>query len=331
MQFPFAEQFGRIRGAEPFRRHGADEFRYTLDARAGGPTRVALFADFGTGLSHSRFIARQIAVDGFDAAIHLGDVYYTGTFKQYQTYFEEPLEQVLQNGTQVFTIPDNHDGYSGFHAYVDFIDRRLQQQGSYFAIETAHVQFIGVDTIWHSDRGRIQDEGVREWLKARFAAGRAARRANVLMTGHHPYEYKKPDVRSLNDDVLSLANGAVDLWFWGNTHYGALFDRSPRMPYYGSCIGHAGYPYDKQPAKEAAPASAAPVLWVETGSRFEGSDVRPDSGMNGFCSFEIDPDGSVELHYRDWRGGERCIARFAKQADGSLRLAAAVEDLSGTN
>ena len=124
MQFPFAEQFGRIRGAEPFRRHGADEFRYTLDARAGGPTRVALFADFGTGLSHSRFIARQIAVDGFDAAIHLGDVYYTGTFKQYQTYFEEPLEQVLQNGTQVFIIPDNHDGYSGFHAYVDFIDRR---------------------------------------------------------------------------------------------------------------------------------------------------------------------------------------------------------------
>src|SRR2546428_7115663 len=49
---------------------------------------------------------------------------------------------------------------------------------------------------------------------------------------------------------------------------------------------------------------------VESGSRYEGSDVRTDRGMNGFCSFEIQPGGGVELHYRDWRGHERCIAKF---------------------
>ncbi len=34
------------------------------------------------------------------------------------------------------------------------------------------------------------------------------------------------------------------------------------------------------------------------------------------------------LRYRDWRGHDRCVARFAQQADGSLRLAAPIEVLS---
>jgi hypothetical protein len=76
---PFPEQFGRISGAETFRRHTAtDNFVHSLSLRPGADRmRVVLFADFGTGLAHSRFIARQIALDenGFDAAVHLGDVY----------------------------------------------------------------------------------------------------------------------------------------------------------------------------------------------------------------------------------------------------------------
>jgi hypothetical protein len=83
----FPEQFGRIAGAAEFRRHGADKFVYQLAAGAGGRTTIALFADFGTGLAHSSFIARQIHLSRYDAAVHLGDVYYTGTTKQYQEYF----------------------------------------------------------------------------------------------------------------------------------------------------------------------------------------------------------------------------------------------------
>jgi len=317
------EQFSRISGAAPFRRHSAaDPFVYKLDSPAGTPPRIALFADFGTGLGHSLFIARQLDVDRYHAAFSLGDVYYTGTFEQYKEYFETPLDKVLKNGTQLYVIPDNHDGYSGFNAYLDFLDRRLKHKGSYFAVETEHVQFIGVDTIWHSDRGRIQDESVRNWLKERFAAGRNARRTNILMTGHHPYEYQSTRIQELNNDVLDLANGAVDLWFWGNTHYCALFDKGVSTPYFGSCIGHGGYPYGQQPPKHEAKPSAAQVLFVESGSRYEGSPVRSDRGMNGFCALEIVPNGDIELHYRDWRGADRCDVRFAKQANGSVQLAA---------
>lgn len=320
---PFAEQFGRIAGAQAFIRHSAaDDFVRRLNPRPGsGRIHIALFADFGTGLAHSRFIARQIALTEptFDAAVHLGDVYYTGTTKQYQEYFEEPLHGVLENDTQLYVLPDNHDGYSGFHAFADFRSRHLPQQpGSYFAIETEHVQLIGVDTIWHSDRGRIQDDGVRTWLRERFDAGRAAKRANILLTGHEPYEYCKTKLNKLNDDLLELSAGKLDLWFWGNTHYCALFDRGPDTPYYGSCIGHGGYPYGTQPPRESAPLSAAPVIFAESGSRYEGSDVRRDRGMNGFCALEIGPAGRVELHYRDWRGSERFTATFVKNTDGSL-------------
>lgn len=325
--FPFREQFGRIPCAEPFRRHGTDSFVHRVEAPGNRPTRIGLFADFGTGLGHARFIARQLMLDRFEAAIHLGDVYYTGTPVQYREHFEEPLDPVLASGTKLFVIPDNHDGYSGFHAYCDFLDRRLSQRGSYFAIETPHVQIIGVDTIWHSDRGRIEDAGVRSWLDERLRAGRTKRLANVLLTGHEPYAYGSADVTPLHADVVSLAGDRVDLWLWGNTHYCALFDRTGTTPYYGSCIGHAGYPYARQ--RPDAPSNPAPVLFVETGSRYEGSDVRPDRGMNGFCALEIATDGGVVLQYTDWRGQQRCVARFARTASGGLTLDGAVRNLTG--
>jgi len=329
---PFREQFGRIPGAEPFRRHNeTNPYVYSLAApAAGNRTRVALFADFGTGLGHARFIARQIAQGGYDAAVHLGDVYYTGTPKQYDEYFAKPLQPVVQNGIKLYVIPDNHDGYCGFHAYTSYIDNLLTQQGSYFAIETEHVQFIGVDTIWHSDRGRITDAGVRTWLEGRFKAGRDAGRTNVLLTGHEPYEYGEPDLTALNDDVLLLAGNRLDLWFWGNTHYAAFFGprTDGKTPYFGSCIGHAGYPYATL-KKEDGPKSAAPVLWAELGSRYEPTQVRKDRGMNGFCSFEIEPNGDVELRYLDWRGQERCTVRFGRQPNGRLQLSGGgVSDLT---
>lgn len=318
---PFREQFGRIENAAKFRRHSAaDPFVYELREPGGDtPTRIALFADFGTGLGHTMFIARQLEIDRFEAAVHLGDVYYTGTPEQYKTNFKEPLEPVVAAGTDLFVIPDNHDGYSGFHAYCDFIDtvgNRTRQGGSYFALLTKHVQFIGVDTIWHSDRGRLQDEDVQRWLQERLAIGREGGHANVLLTGHEPYAYESPGLTALNEDVTALAGGAIDLWFWGNTHYCALFDRTDATPYHGSCIGHAGYPYKR--AALGKP-TAAPVVFLETGSRYEGSGTREDRGMNGFCAFEIDADGNVALRYLDWRGQERHLARFAKQPNGTLR------------
>jgi hypothetical protein len=53
--------------------------------------------------------------------------------------------------------------------------------------------------------------------------------------------------------------------------------------------------------------------------------------MNGFCSFEVDAGGNVELRYRDWRGHERCVVKFGRQANGSLQLSAPVEEHLGNH
>jgi hypothetical protein len=307
---------------QPFRSHeGArSKFQYKLDpASPGKPLRIALFADFGTGLAHSRYIARQIEVDQPQCAVHLGDVYYTGTLKQYFEYFTEPLKRVVESdATKLFVIPDNHEGYSAFEGYVDFLDRnrRLfprsqEQEGSYFSVVSDHIQLLGVDTVWNSTKGRIQDEGVLSWLKKRLTEGRQKRLANVLLTGHHPYEYGKTGTEKLLGDVkAALEENLIDFWFWGNTHYCALFDRSDQFPFYGSCIGHGGYPYKRETAGKDTPAK---LLFLETGSRYEPTGVRSDRGMNGYCALEVENDGRVRLRYTDWMGRERHSQVFGRK------------------
>jgi hypothetical protein len=100
---------------------------------------------------------------------------------------------------------------------------------------------------------------------------------------------------------LIFAN-QIDMWFWGNTHYCALFDRSVQTPFIGSCIGHGGYPYSRL---EPNPIQPAPLAWAEFGSRYGDTGVRSDRGNNGYCVFEFESDGSTVLRYIDWRGYER--------------------------
>ncbi len=312
-----AEQKG-----QPFRSHVGTQsgFQYRLDPPPSGkPLRIVLFADFGTGLAHSRYIARQIEIDRPQCAVHLGDVYYTGTRKQYFEYFVEPLKKVVESeATKLFVIPDNHEGYSGFEGYVEFLDRNRQrfpgtqeQEGSYFSVVSEHVQLLGVDTIWNSTKGRIRDAGVLAWLRERLEEGRDNGLANVLLTGHHPYEYGKIGTEKLFADVKPLLDDdLVDLWFWGNTHYCALFDRSRELPFYGSCIGHGGYPYKRETPGKDTPAK---VIFLETGSRYEPTAIRSDRGMNGYCVLEAESDGRIRLEYVDWLGRQRHTEIFGRK------------------
>jgi Calcineurin-like phosphoesterase len=312
-----AEQKG-----QPFRSHVGTQsgFQYRLDSPPGGqPLRIFLFADFGTGLAHSRYIARQIEIDRPPCAVHLGDVYYTGTLKQYFEYFREPLQKVVESdATKLFVIPDNHEGYSAFEGYVEFLDknrerfpRTQEQEGSYFSVVSDHVQLLGVDTIWNWTKGRIADAGVLKWLRERAEEGRENGLANVLLTGHHPYEYGKTGTEKLLADVKPiLDDDLIDLWFWGNTHYCALFDRSREFPFYGSCIGHGGYPYKRETAGKDTPAR---LLFLETGSRYEPTGIRSDRGMNGYSVLEVQNDGRLRVKYVDWMGRERHSQLFGRK------------------
>ena len=281
------------------------------------PIEIALFSDFGTGLYHSRYIARQLAGRRPDYAIHLGDVYYAGKASEFGAYFTPVLEPLLAT-TRVFALNSNHEMLSGGQFYFEYLDQKhrsapppaQEQEGSYFCLRSSRFQFVAVDTDYHHDGGyaaRLREPRLRAWLRQRLDEGRAAGLVNVLLTANEPYEVGKPALTPLFATDLAdvLADGLVDLWFWGNTHYCALFERSPRTPFVGCCIGHGGYPYTRKRDADCA-GTPTGVRFLETSARFpKWTGVRQDRGNNGYLALSLRPDGSVALELIDWMGTSR--------------------------
>ncbi len=231
----------------------------------------------------------------------------------------EPLTPILGN-TRLFLLNSNHEMYSGGKWYFRFLDQirqhsgTQQQEGSYFVLRSNRFQVIGIDTAYHRS-GRVPPGHMLEWLTQHLVEGRQSARANILLSADHPYEYGengrtkllKKDLRTLVDKEL------IDMWFWGNTHYCALFSPAPGSPFIGSCIGHGGFPY-----KVMRPSSKtyAEALFVEHAPRFpRWTKLRQDLGNNGYCVMSLRHDGSVDLKYIDWMSNKRAEAKLTRDND----------------
>ncbi|MGH9336344.1 MAG: metallophosphoesterase, partial [Vicinamibacteria bacterium] len=236
--------------------------------------------------------------------------------------FETPLAPMVKKGkTKLFLIPENHEGYSGFEGYFYYLDKQRSlhpktqpQEGSYFCLQGDRIQLLGIDTIWHS-RGRVAKARVKEWLEGRLEEGRQAGRANVLLTGYHPYEYGSDELNEiLTEDLRDIARrNLIDLWFWGNTHYCALFDRAARTPFLGSCIGHGGYPYGLRKRSDDGDRPA-PCPFFEDTPRFPAElGIRDDRGNNGYAVLTVSPKGDIGLEYIDWMGNRRYQRKLVRK------------------
>jgi hypothetical protein len=306
----------------PFRRHEdhASLFSYDLTAQPGQDLNVALFADFANGYYTSRYIARRFEKNRYPYAIHLGDVYYAGRDAEVKSYLEQPLQPVLAS-TEVFLLSGNHEMYSKGAPWLAYLDRkhhpeRQRQEGTYFRLLRDKFQIIGIDTEWFGHL-RFKEPWLKLWLTNALQQGRQQGRMNILLSSNEPYCYRKEETTALHQDLSDLVGqNLVDLWFWGNTHYASLFNRSQRFPFVGSCIGHGGYPYNKESAGSTVPVAPR---WVEDGTRFGGGpwkDPRPDMGNNGFCELLLRADGQVKLTYVDWIGRTRHEALLARGSNG---------------
>ncbi len=317
------EKVGGIENA-PFRWHKdyQSNFIYTLEEpTAESPVEIALFSDFGTGLYHSLYIAKQFEEKKFPYAIHLGDVYYAGRKSEFQKQFEKPLNPILED-TSLFTLNANHEMLSGSKPYFRYIDSRKdahpdrqQQEGSYFCLKSGRFQIIGIETDYQK-RCRFKESRQVKWLEDRLKEGRDEQRINILLSSNEPYEYGKKKFTPLfKKDLARFVRDKklVDLWFWGNTHYCALFDPTKKTPFIGSCIGHGGYPYTR---KKHGKKSPAPVCFLETEPRFPRSTkLRQNRGNNGYCVLRLNADGTVALNYIDWMSKLRCEATLVKSGN----------------
>ncbi|WIG93940.1 hypothetical protein [Myxococcus sp. SDU36] len=320
---------GGWRRAE-FRRHDdahhANRFRYALREPAPGrPVEVALFGGFGTGEYPARYVARQLIMRGerLEYAVHLGGVYYAGRQGEFDAHVAEPLEPLLPV-TTLMTLnagPEMRSGGTPFYCYLD--ERRgasrakQVQEGSYFCLASERFQLIGLDTAYF-EPGRHQEPALLSWLESVLEEGRQRGATNILLSHDAPYRYGQPTHAGLLEDLRELAveRARVDLWFWGATPYGALFDRSAALPFLGGSLGHAGLP-----VRAVTPGlkSPAPVRFLESHTRFpEWADLRPELGNNGHGSLLLHEDGTLGLQLLDWRGNVRCTARLAREGKGPL-------------
>ncbi len=311
------------------------QFIYKLEEPSpDAPLEIALFSDFGVGRYYSRYIAKQFQTRRFPYAIHLGDVYFAGRRSEFAEYFEKLIDPILAD-TSVFALNSNHEMFSAGIPYFNYISKRSalhpsrqKQEGSYFCLRSERFQIIGIDTAFFGN-GRYREPVLVEWLEKVLREGRQSGAVNILLSADHPYEYGDDDLTNLlGKDLKSLALGSklIDLWFWGNTHYCALFDHKPAasgdipaLPFIGSCIGHAGYPYDKQRRGKFEPA---PILFLEDQARFpKGTNIRQDRGNNGYCVLRLNADGTIGLQYIDWMSNLRFEASLARgQAGEPLRV-----------
>ena len=157
-------------------------------------------------------------------------------------------------------------------------------------------------------------------MEERLRDGRQSGRFNILLSANQPYEYGSTKITKLfSADLFDLGRRKlIDLWFWGNTHYCALFNQTAATPFIGSCIGHGGYPYKRKRLGEPTPA---PLEFLETTARFPPeSGLRQGRGNHGFCVLTLHSSGNVGLEYRDWMTNVRASAELSGGSSGRLKL-----------
>lgn len=327
--FVAAKLANALKPKPPFPRHSAAQpFVYDYPA---APATVGVLADFGNGLAHSRFIAKHLRRTKLDHLLYLGDVYYCGTSSEFSKFVAPEMEPFLTGDVvggkpvNVLMLNSNHEMFSKGYSYFSYMKYRLAkgkpqvQEGSYFALRFGDgIQLIALDTDYDG-HARFRDGGQSVWLRQRLAEGRARGMLNILVSANEPYAYGSAGTTKLFDDLKPFLP-SVDLWLWGNTHYCGLFDSTGVLPV-SSCLGHGGYPYklsehklDKNPY--LAPCPAIP-LFLETRSRYDGTNLRSDLGSNGYAVMTLDPvSRQVQLDYMDWMKRPRYRALIGLGAEG---------------
>jgi hypothetical protein len=288
-----------------------------------GTRKVALMSDFGVGQYHSYCIAKQLTNQAYPYVFHLGDVYYGGSTREFAERYEKPLDPVM-NKSKLFGLPENHELYAHGEPYQAFLKKertrgRIEQEGSYFCVRFPKHQIVGIDVNWNG-RQRFQHAKSRAWLEQVLQDG--GDRTTILLSGSAPFAYGNGKPTGLHKDLEKwIEAGRLMMWFWGDEHYCALFEREPsRAPFIASCIGHGGYPGDRQsrtPARDAA--SYVKPTWVEDAPRFPNG-LRDDLTNNGWVELTMLDEGGVELLYVDWLGAKRFFAKYRLDRGSNANL-----------
>jgi hypothetical protein len=217
-----------------------------IDYRLPKNGRVLMIGDWGTHMPDNAALLRQ-ALKKFspDAIIHLGDVYYSGTVEECTANVLDVLDEIiaavkLKKRPAFFTIPGNHDYYSGgagFYRTISKVNSGIAgatQQASYFCLRTEddRWQFLGMDT-GYGDRNPIEKQApslhIHEGAWHRDKLDNFA--GTTILLSHHQLVSAKEDLNGgqrpyLNENLYETFKKYFDriaAWYWGHEHNFILF------------------------------------------------------------------------------------------------------------
>ena len=218
----------------------------------GERARIVIVGDWGSGLPRAKKVADQIRhVLREDESlerhvVHLGDVYYSGSEREYNRNFLNlwPVENDDDIGS--FSLCGNHDMYYGGHAYYGtcLADARFGRQDgcSHFALQSPHWTLIALDTGYED--GGLQGNQAG-WAKDVIDRSPAEQKI-ALLSHHQLFSAHEEGARRMREKIAPvLETGRIDAWFWGHEHRCIQYAESRQDGHrvgFASCLGHGGVP-----------------------------------------------------------------------------------------
>lgn len=222
-------------------------------------TSIALFGDWAVGTPAAAAVAATVQDSRCDVAIHLGDVYYSGTMQETQRYLLDMWPGNARLAGRACN--SNHEMFSGGAAYFEATLPALGQTGSLFSLRNRHWLLVGLDTGTVDARlGHDQAQAV-----VRLCSQAGDRR--IILLSHHPMFSPETGVnQELRTDIRGvLQQGSVAAWVSAHDHAYVRFEQEAEFGVTVTCVGHGGFPYLALPTSErpaavvSGPYSLAPM------------------------------------------------------------------------
>jgi predicted phosphodiesterase len=323
-----------------------------IKERLPSTCKVLVIGDWGTHMTDNVALLRQ-ALKKFkpDAIVHLGDIYYSGTHQECTENVIDVMDQLIEElaieRPPFFTLPGNHDYYSGGRGYYKMINRLNaslpghEQKASYFCLRTEddHWQFLGMDT-GYNDRnpvvqkspGLLPQEIIWHQHKLENFKG-----TTVLLSHHQLCSAKEVLNKNgafpcLNDELNRVFRPYYDrvaAWLWGHEHCLIIFQdnlsftgTTPLRK--GRLIGCSAYEETVQEDPYGVNDACKPAVFADTRlglSKYRSS--LQEFYDHAFALLDVTPQ-QITVRYYSYPSWDQ---DFQMAADPAIGIALYTEDL----
>jgi len=273
---------------------------YPIDSRC----RIAIASDWGSGTEAAYAVGDRIRSAQPDYTIHLGDVYYSGTKEEFQSYFFAPGAWPWQKG-KTFLLNANHEMYGGGQGYFGFALPTVGQATSFFCLQNQYWRILGLDTGYYARifpllefllKGWIRlHDAIKDWL-ARVVFAIPDDRGTIVLTHHQWFSAFDTEYPTIGKNLAPYLD-RVTVWFWGHEHrlagYAPFGLDGGRVR--ARCIGHGGMPIELGGSRKRE----RPVVFLD-----DRPCTKVDEQRLGYCGFVLlELDGPrLTAEYRDHEG-----------------------------